>query len=411
MIHVLNPNLSSEGQGKLTKAKKWACLLALMTFLSMINIYLYADGSSFGDRQDRGLIEYDPIKEASGIAASRKNPNVLWTHNDSGDKPRLYAFNSHGRHLGVYRIKGIDNRDWEDIAVGPGPVEGETYIYIGDIGDNSAQYDLKFIYRIPEPIVDSNQAPVDTSISGTETITCQYPDGNRDAETLMVDPLTKDIYIVSKRESKVRVYRAPYPQSTTQTITLEHVATLNLTFTVGGDISPSGLEILIKTYSTMHYWSRTPEQKLWQAFENEPVTVPYIPEPHGEAVGWASDGMGYYTISEERDAIPARLYFYPRLTTSVVTNEETVSSFQLDQNYPNPFNPVTTIRFHVATASKVTLKIYDAIGREIETLVDGRITAGQHEVKWNAAGMVSGVYVYQLQADGFVGSKKLILLK
>ena len=64
-----------------------------MAFLSMINMSLHANDLDFGDRQDCGLIEYDPIDEASGIAASRKNPNVLWTHNDSGDGPLLYALN------------------------------------------------------------------------------------------------------------------------------------------------------------------------------------------------------------------------------------------------------------------------------------------------------------------------------
>lgn len=377
----------------------------------MTSISSYAEDPNFGERQDLGLIAYDPINEASGIAMSRKNPNVLWTHNDSGDQARLFAFNLQGSHLGVYNIDGIVNRDWEDIAVGPGPDDNETYIYIGDIGDNSAQHDLKFIYRIPEPMVDSNQAPLDTAISLAETITFQYPDGNRDAETLMVDPLTKDIYIISKRESQVKVYLAAYPQSTTQTITLEQVATLNLTLTVGGDISPSGLEILIKTYTTMNYWCRTPEQTLSQAFENEPVTVPYISELQGEAVGWTSDQMGYYTISEEPGGIPAHLYFYPRLITSVANNEENISSLPLTQNYPNPFNPVTKIRFFLSNTSNVTLKIYDVLGHHIETLVDNRITAGQHEVEWNATGIASGVYLYQLQTDRFIESKKLLVLK
>lgn len=377
----------------------------------MTSISSYAEDPNFGERQDLGLIAYDPINEASGIAMSRKNPNVLWTHNDSGDQARLFAFNLQGSHLGVYNIDGIVNRDWEDIAVGPGPDDNETYIYIGDIGDNSAQHDLKFIYRIPEPMVDSNQAPLDTAISLAETITFQYPDGNRDAETLMVDPLTKDIYIISKRESQVRVYLAAYPQSTTQTITLEQVATLNLTLTVGGDISPSGLEILIKTYTTMNYWCRTPEQTLSQAFENEPVTVPYISELQGEAVGWTSDQMGYYTISEEPGGIPAHLYFYPRLITSVANNEENISSLPLTQNYPNPFNPVTKIRFFLSNTSNVTLKIYDVLGHHIETLVDNRITAGQHEVEWNATGIASGVYLYQLQTDRFIESKKILVLK
>ena len=121
--------------------------------------------------------------------------------------------------------------------------------------------------------------------------------------------------------------------------------------------------------------------------------------------------MGYYTISEELGGIPAHLYFYPRLVTSVANNEDNISSFQLAQNYPNPFNPVTKIRFYLSGTSNVTLKIYDVLGHHIETLVDNRITAGQHEVEWNATGIASGVYVYQVQADRFVESKKLILLK
>lgn len=395
----------------MAKAKKRVRSLTLIIFLSLTNISLYADDPNFGERQDLGLIAHDPINEASGIAVSRKNPNVLWTHNDSGGQARLFAFNLEGKHLGVYNIAGTDNRDWEDIAIGPGPDDSETYIYIGDFGDNSAQHDLKFIYRLPEPVVDANQAPVDTSITGAETITFQYPDGNRDAETLMVDPLTGDLYVVSKRENQVRVYLAPYPQSTTETIIPEQVATLNLTPAVGGDISPSGLEILIKTYTAMYYWCRTPEQTLKQAFENDPIEVSYVPEPQGEAVAWAPDQMGYYTISEEFAGIPAHLFFYPRVITSVATAEENIPSFQLEQNYPNPFNPATTIRFSLSNTLRVTLKIYDVLGRQIETLLDERIHAGQHKVVWNADGLASGIYWYQLQADGFVESKKLILLK
>ncbi|OAD24135.1 lipoprotein [Candidatus Thiomargarita nelsonii] len=253
-----------------------------------------------------------PLDEISGIAVSRKNTDVLWIHNDSGDQNRIYAINSQGNYLGAYYIDDVSSRDWEDIAVGPGPIDSEHYIYIGDIGDNQAEYDFKYIYRVREPYVDFNQSPLVSTISDVEVIKFQYPDGKRDAETLMVDPLTKDIYIVSKRESNVRVYRAPYPQATNSTITLEHVATLNLDGqTVGGDISPSGLGILLKTYSSIYYWCRMSGQKLWQTFKNKPVTVPYTIEPQGEAVGWMSNGLGYYTISEEPDGNPAHLYFYP----------------------------------------------------------------------------------------------------
>ena len=291
-------------------------------------------------------------------------------------------------------------------------MDGQHYIYIGEIGDNSANRDLKYIYRVPEPAVHAGQSPIDTTITGVEKITFQYPDGNRDAETLMVDPLTKDIYVVSKREYSVRVYLATFPQSTTETIILDHAATLPVTGAVGGDISNTGLEILIKTYFYMFYWSRTPEQSLPQVLVNDPVIVPYIPEPQGEAVCWASDGMGYYTISEEGVGKPAHLYFYPRLTTLVSTNEDKILSFKLDQNYPNPFNPSTTITYQLEQPGMVNLVIYDLLGRKMTTLVDETKVPGSYSVKWNAEGNASGVYFYRLELGGSkVLTQKMMLLK
>ncbi len=418
MKTLLNPILFTLGQCISIRSMIWARSFAIITILSIINIYVYADEPNFGDQQDMGLIEYYNIREASGIAASRKNKDVLWTHNDSGDINRIYAFDTQGRHLGIYRIEGARSVDWEDMAVGPGPVEGQHYIYIGDIGDNSIQRKLISIYRVPEPDVYASQSPIDSTITGVETINFQYPDGSRDAETLMVDPLTKDIYVVSKMGYSVRVYLAPFPQSTTETIILDHVATLSIRGMVGGDISPTGLEILIKTYFNMYYWCRTPGQSLSQVFENEPVTVPYTTEPQGEAVGWASDGMGYYTISEEARSTPAHLYFYPRLTALVVTNEDKIFPFQLYQNYPNPFNPSTTIQYTIPDKvnKHVSLKLYDLRGALIKTLVDQVVSPGNHSLIWNGTDdtgnkVSSGIYLYQLQAGEFTKSNKMILMR
>ena len=281
------------------------------------------DSPDFANGVELGQLEYEWLSEASGLAASQKNKNVIWSHNDSGDDNVIYALNLRGEHLGIYNIEGADARDWEDIAVGPGPDEEESYIYIGEIGDNYSQYDEKYIYRVPEPDVDANQEPVETTLTSVETITYQYPDGNRDSETLMVDPLTKDIYVVSKREwEDIRVYRAPYPQSTSELITLDHVATLTLYNVVGGDISPSGLEILIKTYPTIYYWNRSSDENLWEVFDEEPVVLPYIEEMQGEAVCWDADGMGYFTAGEESAGIESNLYVYPRINPSVVIINE-----------------------------------------------------------------------------------------
>ncbi|MCK4678885.1 MAG: lamin tail domain-containing protein [Bacteroidales bacterium] len=277
----------------------------------------------FVERIDMGEVECFELTEASGIVESRQNPHVLWSHNDRNHHNRLFAMNKRGKHLGAFWIDGIQNRDWEDIAIGPGPEEGKNYIYIGDIGDNNSEYDLKYIYRIAEPYVNYLQEPVEETITDVEIITFQYPDGKRDAETIMLDPLTKDLYVVSKREFEdIRVYRAPFPQSTTEVITLDHVISLNLWQVVSGDISSSGLEILLKTYTDVYYWNRQLEQDLWEAFNNDPILLPYVQEMQGEAIGWAFSDQGYYTLSEENIGIPVHLYFYPRnVLSTLVINE------------------------------------------------------------------------------------------
>src|SRR3954454_20418778 len=78
------------------------------------------------------------ISESSGLAASRLTPGAYWTHNDSGDGPFIYAFDTRGDSLGIFRVVGAQARDWEDMASGPGSERGKSYLYIGDIGDNNS---------------------------------------------------------------------------------------------------------------------------------------------------------------------------------------------------------------------------------------------------------------------------------
>jgi len=87
------------------------------------------------------------------------------------------------------------------------------------------------------------------------------------------------------------------------------------------------------------------------------------------------------------------------------------STYRLQQNYPNPFNPTTTIQYDLPEASNVVLKIYNLQGKEISTLVSDRFSAGKYKIQWDASGLTSGIYYYQLQANKFVETKTLILLK
>ena len=247
-----------------------------------------------------GTLQSPLISEASGITASRKNANVLWTHNDSGDSPRIYAMSNNGTHLGIYNLTGALAKDYEDIAIGPGPVKGQDYLYIGDIGDNGSKKEYITVYRVAEPVVDCNQTPVELTLTDVESISLKYPDGPRDAETLMVDPVTKDIYIISKRTLNSRVYRTPYPQSTTSITTMEYKCQLPWGWAVGGDISPKGNSIIVRNPAGASLWKVKSRPQLWQAFLGTEYSIPLVPEPQGEAICFAGDGRGYFTVSEKK---------------------------------------------------------------------------------------------------------------
>ena len=267
--------------------------------------------SLFGERVILGQVENDKLNEISGLAASRIHPGVIWVHNDSGDSNQVYAMNESGQHLGTYKVSACLALDWEDIAVGPGPDEKLSYLYVGDIGDNRAIRPFIHICRIAEPSnlhdMNSEASPVKA-----EVIALRYPDGARDAETLMVDPSTKDLYIVTKREYNVFVYRAAFPQSVTEINELEKVAELPLTRITAGDISADGNEVLLKSLGKVFYWRRTQGEQFAEMFKKPYDEVPYRREPQGEAIGWASDASGFYTMSEEPLAFEADVNFYPR---------------------------------------------------------------------------------------------------
>ncbi len=85
--------------------------------------------------------------------------------------------------------------------------------------------------------------------------------------------------------------------------------------------------------------------------------------------------------------------------------------FSLRQNYPNPFNPSTNIEFALPEQAVVSLKVYNLLGREISTLVSGKLNAGIHKIEFNASGLSTGLYFYRIQAGSFMQTKKMMLIK
>jgi hypothetical protein len=290
----------------------------VMAVLCVILLFSCTPGKKFDHQYflmgvNQGKMSNSEIDEASGLAASIVNEGMLWTHNDSGGKARIFLIDDKGRNRAIVRLPTVSNRDWEDIAAGPGPKKGVPYIYIGEIGDNFSKYEYKYIYRIEEPRIPIRSTLVDTTVTQVDSIKFSLPGGPRDTEALLVDPLTRDIYIFSKNEKeRIHVYELPYPQSTTTTLIAEEVLSLPISKVTAADISPNGDEILIKNYTNVFYWRKGKNESILEVLQKKPANLPYTTEPQGEAIAFDGQGKGYYTLSEENDHKKPNLMFYRR---------------------------------------------------------------------------------------------------
>jgi hypothetical protein len=273
----------------------------------LVRLEKLADQHVFTNQISVGTLENKEIEEASGMAFSRDHDGLIYTHNDSGGGRRVYVIDSLGKGMGVFKLKGVWNRDWEDIAVGPGPDPKLNYVYVGEIGDNQLKYTNIFIYRFPEPEQFLEAMEVEPEI-----LKLSYPDGAKDAETLMVDPISKDIFILTKRDSLNILYKTTQEAFESKEAVLEKVMELPFTMSVAGDISVDGKEILIKNYFTVYYWKRNENETIAQALARDPLILPYKPEPQGEAIGFHPNGKSYFTLSEKRFNIEPVLYRYNR---------------------------------------------------------------------------------------------------
>lgn len=247
------------------------------------------------------------LREASGLAASRANANLLWSHNDSGSDARLFLLGPDGNQRASYTVEGIRNYDWEDLAATT--VNGQPTVYLGDIGDNTSVRQVAEIYRCTEPVFNGTATG---TLRGAQQITFRYPDGAHDAETLLVDHQTGDLFVLTKEVTRTRVYRIPFPQATSGVINAEKLGELALGSLTAGDISPDNSEIILKSYTEVFYWKREAGEPLMTTLSRTPRKMPYLAEVAGEGLAFAADGSGYFTLSEAIEGIQPRLFFYKR---------------------------------------------------------------------------------------------------
>lgn len=288
---------------------------ALIFLVVLCFIMAYAKNKKLYHQPVTGKLDDKALDEISGIASSSVYPDTYYVHNDSGDTSRFFAVNSSGHLKTTYYFIGdaherLGVADCEDIAVGPGPESNKSYVYLGDIGDNRAVRKFLTVYRFNESDLSPSNA---VSHVAATPVHLKYPDSAKDAETLMVDPVEKLLYIVSKRKASVTVYTAPLSYKANDTLTLTRRCELHfkgiqpLKWIVAGDVSKDGKQVLLKSYVKVYYWKREGNEPIWQTMQRAPQELPYEQEKQGEAIGFAPDGKSYYTTSE---GINAPVYHY-----------------------------------------------------------------------------------------------------
>ena len=298
-----------------------ACLSASCTFEtaksqtgnvnSQSNANIRQESPNYREPRRLANIQDDAVDESSGIVASRANPNIFWTHNDSGDGAFLYAFDKTGKKLGVWQITEAKNVDWEDIAAYTDKQTGTNYLFVGDIGNNNLTRSEAVIYKIVEPKIAS--ADVITSkknprlIENAKKIIVEYPDARHDAETLLVNPVNADIYILSKNfVGAADVYKLAAPYQFDKKQRLARIGEINVPsltkgLLTGGDISADGTRLILSDYFAGYEYVLPKVAKNFDEIWKERADKIDLGErAQGEAVCYSLDGAAIYSTSEKK---------------------------------------------------------------------------------------------------------------
>ena len=239
----------------------------------------------------------DPqVTESSGLGFSQRHENRIWTHNDSGDNARLFAFDSEsGQRTGGCTLQGVEAIDWEAMATFV-DAKGTAQILIADCGDNLSKRNHFLLHLFAEP--DPNQ---DTVLSPNDRVTMRvrHPGGPTDCEAVAVDASSGQVILISKgrfpiaRVETLSLSAFDRPQ---QIVTTELVATLPLPMITGLDIDPTSGDLLLASYfGLVRYSKPDPKADLFAQLRGTPRTLAAPPVKQLEAVAFDREGTPWVT--------------------------------------------------------------------------------------------------------------------
>lgn len=267
------------------------------------------------------------LTESSGVAVSRAYPGVVWSHNDSGDGPYVYATDRLGSNRGRLTVAGARAIDWEDMALGPCPVRFRqrprvpppTCLYLADTGDNLGFRPFVTVYVIPEPEPPQSAGDTLGMTHAAAVLQLRYPDGSLDVEAIYVSPRDTALYLVSKgatRGSAIRVYRVDR-RSWSRRDTTRSIAVASLVQTLdidpspeagrvitGAAVRPDGRVVALRTYTEVYLFYPGVHGRLSPARER-PCDISGI-DSGGEAVAFDGDTTLVLT-SEASGRRPGRI--------------------------------------------------------------------------------------------------------
>jgi hypothetical protein len=293
---------------------KSICATGLFLLVATLRALELAPG--FSGPTEVGRLAEPRNLEQSGIAVSRRTPNLLWTHNDSGGEPILFALNLDGTERGTVRLAGIENRDWEEVTTFE--LDGRAWVMAAEIGDNYAQHPQSMLHVLADPDPAKLDPAQPLVLPPDYTIHFSYEDGPRDCEAVAVDGKERAVYLLSKRDRPARLYRLPLAAAPA-----EHAAVARCVGTAWDFPQPDGMQrlsplpaiglsgwptamnflpdgsgVLVLTYGGVYLFSKTGRESWADALAHEPKLLPMFALPQAEAIAVTADGKSIYLCSE-----------------------------------------------------------------------------------------------------------------